>query len=128
MALNLYHEARNESTAGRVAVGQVVLNRVKSIYFPQSVCEVVYEGRHYNGKPVRNRCQFSWYCDGIDDKPANILAYNKSVEIAQWLLVTNKWLPDLTDGSLYYHADYVTPRWSSQKRRMLRIDQHIFYK
>lgn len=128
MALNIYHEARNESTAGQVAVGQVVLNRVKSSRFPESVCSVVYQGIHQGGHPVANKCQFSWYCDGRHDVPTNILAFNKSTEIAQWLLVTQHWLPDLTDGSLWYHANYVEPRWSKVKHKMLQIDQHIFYK
>ena len=128
MSLNIYHEARNESTAGQVAVGQVVLNRVQSSRFPATVCAVVHQGEHQGGFPTRNRCQFSWYCDGQHDVPTNIRAFNKSTEIAQCLLVTQRWLPDLTDGSLFYHADYVDPWWSETKQRMLRIDQHIFYK
>ena len=128
MALNIYHESRNESTAGQIAVGQVVLNRVKSKQFPPTVCGVVYQGVHHRGFPSKNRCQFSWYCDGLHDVPTNLLAYNKSTEIAQWLLVTDKWLPDLTDGSLFYHANYVSPNWSMVKRKTLQIDTHIFYK
>lgn len=128
MALNIYHEARNESTAGKVAVAQVTLNRVYSDRFPNTVCGVVTQGVYKGGYPARNRCQFSWYCDGLSDNPYDLRAYNKSVEIAQWLLVTQRWLPDLTDGSLFYHADYVSPKWSKVKHRTLQIDQHIFYK
>jgi spore germination cell wall hydrolase CwlJ-like protein len=44
------------------------------------------------------------------------------------LLIANKWLPDLTDGSMWYHADYVDPWWARVKHRTMQIDQHIFYK
>ena len=91
MALNIYHEARNESTAGQVAVAQVVLNRVESPGFPQTICGVVYQGQHTKrGTPIRDRCQFSWYCDGNHDVPTDLRAFNKSTEIAQWLLIANK--------------------------------------
>ena len=74
MAKNIFFEAAIESTAGKLAVAHVTLNRVDSKQFPNSVCEVVYEGPHYtasNGTqyPVRDRCQFSWYCDGKGDDP-----------------------------------------------------------
>jgi len=128
LALNIYHEARNESTAGMVAVGQVTLNRVDSQRFPGTVCKVVRQGVYRGGYPVRNRCQFSWYCDGHSDIPYNIRSYNRSVEIAQWLLFTNPWLPDFTDGSLFYHASYVLPKWSRTKKVTSRIDSHIFYR
>ena len=128
LSLNLYHEARNESTAGQVAVGQVTLNRVESSRFPDSVCGVVQQGIYRGGYPVRDRCQFSWFCDGLSDNPYDILAYNRSVEIAQWLLFTNPWLPDFTDGSLFYHAEYVLPKWSRVKKKTMRIDTHIFYR
>jgi spore germination cell wall hydrolase CwlJ-like protein len=67
MAKNIYFEAAVESTAGKLAVAQVTLNRVNSTWYPNTVCEVVYDGLHYthsSGKkmPVRDRCQFSWYC------------------------------------------------------------------
>ena len=67
MALNLYHEARNESLAGQMAVNHVVLNRRDSDLFPNTVCDVVLESREYHrdGTPVKNRCQFSWYCDAV---------------------------------------------------------------
>ena len=128
LAKNLYFEARNESTAGQIAVLQTTINRVGSPLFPDTVCGVVYEGMHIGGYPVRDGCQFSWYCDGISDYPANRMAYNKSVELSSWILITNKWLPDLTDGALFYHADYVSPAWSMTKVKTLTIDNHIFYR
>ena len=49
MAKNIFFEAAIESTAGKLAVAHVTLNRVDSKHFPSSVCEVVYEGPHYTG-------------------------------------------------------------------------------
>ena len=128
LALNIYHEARNESTAGKIAVAQVVLNRVRSPIFPGSVCDVVYQGVHKGGLPDLHRCQFSWYCDGRGDEPRDLLAFNDANELAQWILVAGKWVPDITDGSLWYHAEYVSPEWGRYKKKMLTIDTHIFYK
>ena len=128
LALNIYHEARNESTAGQIAVAQTTLNRVKSVNFPDTVCSVVYQGMHVGNKPVRDGCQFSWYCDGADDHPRNPRAYLKSKGIAEWILFTERWIPDITDGSLWYHANYVKPLWSNKRSKTLTIDSHIFYK
>ena len=69
MALNIYHEAKNQSMLGQVAVGQVVMNRVEDSRFPDNVCDVVTQAVTYKGtdKPVLHKCQFSWYCDGHKD-------------------------------------------------------------
>ena len=67
LALNVYHEARDQPFIGQVAVAQVVMNRVKDERYPDDVCGVVKQGLTYSWDtdyPVLNRCQFSWYCDG----------------------------------------------------------------
>jgi spore germination cell wall hydrolase CwlJ-like protein len=131
MTQNIYHEARNESTAGWIAVADVTMNRVKSDAFPNTICEVVYESPHYrsqnDGKlyPYKNRCQFSWYCDGKSDKIKNIKKYKQIYEVAK---MTYKNQLDITDGALFYHADYVKPRWAETMNVTTRIDTHIFYK
>ena len=72
MALNIYHEARNQSMVGQVAVAEVVMNRVEDSRFPDTICEVVKQAVTYKNtdKPVLHKCQFSWYCDGQKDEPA----------------------------------------------------------
>ena len=47
LALNIYHEAKNQSFIGQVAVAQVVMNRVKDTRYPNTVCEVVKQGLTY---------------------------------------------------------------------------------
>ena len=128
MSKNIYFEASTESTAGKIAVGQVVLNRKDSVSFPNTVCDVVYEGKHYkSGFPVRDRCQFSWYCDGKHDRPFRGKLWENSVELAKFLLETDD-LVDITDGATFYHADYISaPRWTTTKIKTVTIDRHIFY-
>ena len=65
LAKNIYFEARNEPFVGQFAVALVTLNRVHDSAFPNTICDVVYEGIHTaRGFPKRDRCQFSWDCDG----------------------------------------------------------------
>lgn len=128
LALNIYFEAAVESTAGKVAVAQVTLNRVKSRRHPNTVCDVVYEGpKHSNGVPKRDQCQFSWYCDGKYDVPNMGKGWTESRQIAEYVLKHPE-LIDITDGATHYHADYIdNPRWAIARDKTAQIDTHIFY-
>jgi spore germination cell wall hydrolase CwlJ-like protein len=121
LALNVYHEARSEPKEGQVAVAAVTLNRVKSNVFPNSVCKVVKQGGQQ-----RNRCQFSWWCDGKRDHPTEETAWQQSQKIAR--LSLQGATDDPTHGALYYHAEYVEPRWSRKLERTARIGNHLFYR
>jgi len=131
LADNIYHEARNESTAGKIAVGLVVINRKNHPAWPQSVCNVIRQGPIYkaasgNYYPIKHKCQFSWYCDGKKDVVNNPTLYFKIIEISQTLLAEE--YVDFTDGATHYHADYVNPSWSYKLDKTAVIDTHIFYK
>ena len=121
LALNIYFEARSESEMGRLAVGHVVMNRVKSARFPDTVCDVVRQG----GELRLHRCQFSWWCDGRSDKPINRYEWRKSAELA--LSVYWGRTDDPTAGALWYHADYVQPAWRTAFVRGPKIGRHVFY-
>ena len=130
LAKNIYFEAAIESTAGKMAVAQVTMNRVRSPHYPDSICKVVYQGKHHsNGFPVRDRCQFSWYCDGKGDEPRPTNAWRDSQDIAEYVIRTPS-LIDITDGATHYHADWMKkfPKWAHQKKKLVKIDTHIFYK
>ena len=72
LALNVYFEARGDDVLSQVATSQVVINRVKDTRYPNQVCDVVFQSeKHENGFPKKNRCQFSWYCDGKSDQPTD---------------------------------------------------------
>ena len=130
MAKNIYFEARNEATVGQLAVAQTVINRVNSSRFPNNICDVVYQGLHAkNGLPLKDRCQFSWYCDGHHDEPRkDSRSWKKSVEMASMVIQSKDWFVDVIDGATFYHADYVDPRWSREKRMVVRIGSHLFYR
>ena len=131
LALNIYFEAAIESTAGKLAVAQVTLNRVKNSRFPSTICKVVYEGpTHADGFPKRDRCQFSWYCDGKHDIPNESPAWRESQRVAKYIMVHSAEfdLIDITDGATHYHANYIDPpRWANKRQRTVSIDTHIFY-
>ena len=130
LAKNIYFEAAIESTAGKLAVAHVTNNRVDSRYFPNSYCDVIYEGNHWaNGLPKRNQCQFSWYCDGRHDIPFPGPTWSRVQDLASYYYANAKDLRDITDGAKFYHADYIdSPRWSMFKKKTVQIDTHIFYR
>lgn len=121
MALNLYHEARGEDPVGIIAVGKVVINRVNSKQFPNTICKVVKQG----GQKRRYRCQFSWWCDGRSDKARDKEAWQRMVYYAS--LVLNEDLGDPSGGSLFYHTVSIEPYWASSKTRVVTLGSHVFY-
>jgi spore germination cell wall hydrolase CwlJ-like protein len=127
LADNVYFEARSQGQAGWVAVTQVTLNRVQDKRFPNTICEVVKQGLTYeSGHPIKNKCQFSWYCDGKSDKIKNFKIYDEIIELVNYIIDQN--LFDITDGATHYHADYVRPSWAKTKTKTIEIDDHIFYR
>ena len=123
MALNDYWEARGETMAGRLAVAQVVLNRVEDRRFPDNICDVVKHSRSWR----LHRCQFSWYCDGRSDVPRNVAAWERSLSLATSILQSGYVRQDKTKGALWYHADYVSPSWATRLHESKRLGSHIFY-
>lgn len=131
LAQNMYFEAGGESTAGQLAVGLVTLNRVKMWQYPNNVCDVIQQGPTYinwkgNVLPVRDKCQFSWYCDGQSDWPEDSKTFEKMLELASLLMDTEVF--DFTEGSNHYHNNTVQPFWAEHLEQTVTIDNHIFYK
>lgn len=126
LAMNIYHEARGEPLAGQLAVGLVTMNRVKSPRFPDDICSVVKQGRYWQGNPVRNKCAFSWWCDGKSDTPQDDDAWAESVHLA-WRIQQDT-VTDFTDGATHYHAVYVNPYWADEHNYIVQIGQHLFYR
>ena len=77
--------------------------------------------------PIKNKCQFSWYCDGKSDDPKDKITYQRFLTIAHAILYNELTFVDITDGAVFYHADYVTPGWAKSKRKTIEIQDHIFY-
>ncbi len=123
MAEAVYFEARGEPVGGQRAVAQVVINRLKNPAYPGTICGVVYQNRN-----MRNRCQFSFACDGIRDIVRDRGAWEIAERIARESLFSQqRWMTEVGSAT-HYHATYVRPRWARQMIRMTQIGHHIFYK
>jgi len=133
LSLNIYHESRSDSFAGRIAVADVTLNRVDSNLFPNTICEVVKQANmrtNWKGNvvPVRGMCHFSWFCDGLSDEPMELDAYEEAQIIAEMSL-SGGWR-GISEGATHYHATYVTPNWINDRGMVPvgRIGAHKFYR
>jgi spore germination cell wall hydrolase CwlJ-like protein len=153
MAENIYFEGRAEPMVGKIAIGKVVMNRIDSPLHPNTICEVVHEGPHREswktrGKdvpeadrkffPIRNKCDFSWYCDGqkdivwvsyMDGTPieSNATAWRDSVNVA--LFVMTGELRDVTNGAdHYYNYNISNPYWVGAMTETAVIGNHRFMK
>jgi len=153
MAENIYFEGRAEPLMGKVAIGHVVMNRLSSDRHPNTICEVVHEGPHREswktrGKdvpdadrkffPIRNKCDFSWYCDGEKDIiwvsymdgtiiDANMTAWRDSIHMA--LMVMNGEIRDNTGGAdHYYNYHIANPYWVGPMTHTVYHGNHRFMK
>ncbi|WP_163269191.1 cell wall hydrolase [Chelativorans alearense] len=122
LAAGIYFEARGEPVEGQAAVAQVILNRVRNPAYPDSICGVVYQNEKW-----RNRCQFSFACDGIRDRVKSPGHFETAGQVAMAVTAGKIWLEEV-GSSTHYHATYVRPRWASAMERMKKIGQHIFYR
>ena len=97
--------------------------------FPNNICDVVKQGLTYKWNPkipIKNQCQFSWYCDGKSDVPKEKDAWDTAMMVANHVFYRR--VDDLVDGATHYHAHYVQPSWAETKTYIVRIDDHIFYR
>jgi spore germination cell wall hydrolase CwlJ-like protein len=122
LARAVYFEARSESALGQMAVAKVILNRVKSPAYPNTICGVVYQGSQR-----RNSCQFSFACDGLADDVRQPGSWAQAKVIAQRAIKGDASVAAKMNGVLNYHADYVKPRWARSMRKAIKVGRHIFY-
>lgn len=122
MATAIYFEARGESIKGQIAVGQVIMTRVRSTFYPNTICGVVYQGQ-WN----KNSCQFSFACDGIADTPKDRKQWETALDVAKNVISGKVYLDEI-GGATHYHATYVSPDWKKMMKRVTKIGVHIFYK
>lgn len=127
MALNIYYETHSSSLIDAMAVSDVVLNRVFDPRYPDTVCGVVKQAVLEDGKPVKNKCQFSWYCDNKPDVPQDAKVWAQAKAYAQEFLNAGRFR-GITEGATHYHAFYVKPAWRKTKTHVARIGAHIFYR
>lgn len=116
----LYFEARGETVKGQIAVAEVILNRVSSSRFPDTVCGVIKQG---TGRKFA--CQFTYTCDGRPEHINEPAAFARVGKIARMML--NGAPRTLSGGATFYHTTAVNPRWASKFRRTARHGVHLFY-
>ncbi len=121
LAEAIYYEARSESRVGQLAVADVILNRVASPVYPDSICEVVYQGseRHTG-------CQFSFTCDGSMKARLNEKKWRESEMLAGAVLAGIR--KPVSRSATHYHADYVSPPWAHTLTPTAVIGTHKFYR
>ncbi len=108
LARVVYGEARGEPYLGQVAVAAVVLNRVKSSSFPNTISGVVYQ---------------PWAFTAVNDGQINLTPNETARKAAQDAM--NGWDP--TYGCLYYYnPKTATSSWIRQKEIHLSIGAHVF--
>jgi spore germination cell wall hydrolase CwlJ-like protein len=115
IATAIYHEARGESLLGQVAVANVIINRMKSQWFPATACDVVYQ-----------RKQFSWTL--FPSKLEPVVDYGSDVIMKIAELALSGRLIDYTNGATHYHTTAVKPYWKHTKTYTTTIGNHIFYR
>ena len=127
LAEAVYFEARSESFVAQLAVANVILERVSSEKYPDDICSVVHQSRKWKGKPIRNKCQFSYWCDGKPETIANVDAYQQSVSASD--LALQGVILAQTEGATHYHAAYVVPYWATDDSFLTlgQVGNHIFY-
>lgn len=121
LAEALYFEARGETVKGQFAVAEVILNRVKSSRFPQTLCGVIKQG---TGR--RYQCQFTYTCDGHKDIIAEHQAFDRVAKVARAAI--DGAAVGLTGGATHYHTTAVRPKWSRIYKQTARIGVHVFYR
>ena len=121
LAEAVYFEARGENLAGQAAVAEVILNRVASKKFPNTVCKVINQGSSRKFK-----CQFSYMCDGKSEKIYDRNSYERIVKLS-WIMIMGS-ARVLTNGATYYHSSGVSPVWAKSLKKTNVIGRHIFYR
>lgn len=124
LALNIYHEARGEPMAGKIAVAKVTLNRVASPIYPNSICAVVFSNA-WSAKYKRRVAAFSWTNDNVTNIPSETVAWRESIAIAR--SVYNGTVTSEVGNALFYHAADIKPYWAQTRTRVAHIGRHIFY-
>jgi spore germination cell wall hydrolase CwlJ-like protein len=121
LAQNIYYEAGYEPEKGQLAVAFVTINRVKSGHFEDDICGVVKQ-------KFKGVCQFTWYCENTTRSLTGRaeMVYNDVKDLAVYVYANYDKLEDPSKGALFYHADYVNPKWKNMEH-LTTIGRHIFY-
>jgi N-acetylmuramoyl-L-alanine amidase len=121
IALTIGFTALTVTNKGQLAVAFVTINRVKSGHFEDDICGVVKQ-------KFKGVCQFTWYCENTTRSLTGRaeVVYNDVKDLAVYVYANYDKLEDPSKGALFYHADYVNPKWKNMEH-LTTIGRHIFY-
>lgn len=119
----MYYEARGEGRAGQLAIAEVVYNRMRSRYYPGTICGVVFEGAG-----LHTGCQFSFTCNGEMARRRSPVVWRRTQRLALQIVTGIVQLQNTTNGALSFHAVDVAPGWADTMSRTVQIGHHIFYR
>jgi spore germination cell wall hydrolase CwlJ-like protein len=121
LAQAVYYEAAFEPLAGRRAVAQVVLNRLRHPAYPKTVCGVVYEG-----SDLPTGCQFSFTCDGSLARSPVAWAWIEAEQVA--IRALNGFVATEVGTATHYHTQWIVPYWAPNLVKVTQLGAHIFYR
>ena len=122
LAEAVYFESRGEAVRGQMAVAQVVMNRVFSGKYPDTVCGVVYQNKYRH-----LACQFTFACDNNPDVIREPEMWERAKKISKAMLDGQIWLPEV-GKSTHYHAYWVRPSWVAEMKKLYKTGVHTFYR
>ena len=106
LASVIYHEARGEPRKGKVAVGYVVMNRVKHKLYPDTICEVVFQPVQFTGlKKIK---------------------YDQASLAVAFKIISGEYLNPIRKAT-HFHATYVWPKWAYKLKFVAQFGSHRFY-
>jgi spore germination cell wall hydrolase CwlJ-like protein len=123
LAEAVYYEGRQESMEGQIAVAQIVLNRVRSGKWPDTICGVVRQGRDGRGE----NCQFPAVCNAGDHRPPETdIAWQRAALIADDAAAGRAWLNELTEATHYHNAS-AKPPWRLSMQFIRKVGWRMYY-
>ena len=118
LSLTIYHEARGEDIFGQLAVAQVVMNRVESPRYPDTVCGVVTQHKQFS---YLNTCDIKCAVQNVREQQA----WKVSQSVANAFLQGHR----ISLAATHYHTTWVQPYWSKHDSMhpITTIGNHTFY-
>lgn len=127
LAANIFFEARGENAEAQQAVAQVTINRVNSKHYPNDICAVVFQSKQFSWtfQQSSENIQKLLEADLSGYNSLDTLGYQKAYKIASRAVL--KPFRGIPSDALWYHADYVSPKWAKVKQAVGYYGTHIFY-
>jgi spore germination cell wall hydrolase CwlJ-like protein len=115
----VFYEGRNETVEGQIAIAQVVLNRVRSGQWPDTICAVVRQGRG-------DSCQFPAVCKAGERPSDSDAGWQRAAWIADDAAAGRAWLSELSDATHYHNAS-AKPPWRLSMKFIRKVGWRLYY-